>query len=459
MALYMTVVAASLVGFVGVARANPEPPFSYDARVAGMAGIAVPTVENSTALFHNPSRLEVIERFSMTAVITSLLVNLRAPFAGPGTERDSGIQYAPLVFLGGAGRVHERVTVGLGVYVYTGFGGGYRNVRCIGYGTNVPCDDPGYPGRIDPPQNQEVFLFITEAAVPVQVTITDWLSVGLSLRLPWGRQQVRANQETPGIPRSPGELSFGRAEQTISGFGIPGILLGASVRVPRAPGLTIGFAYRSKVWVDMAGTTKATVSFGGGEPITTEIDTSTRWYVPHMLRFGVAYQTWKNRFTVAAELKAQFHRDANETQVFELASALAPTTVARFDWQNVYLGSLAIEVLALPRLPLRLGMSVGRSATNPETITPFSPPPGIQYGVYGGFGILIDPITVDLSAGWGGGPAYQRTATGALCTDIDNDARTETQGRRTLFVRASGGCPGTYDVDSYFISFSATYSL
>ena len=53
---------------------------------------------------------------------TSLLVNLRAPFAGPGTEEESGLIYAPLLFFGAVGRVHERVSLGAGAYVYTGFG-------------------------------------------------------------------------------------------------------------------------------------------------------------------------------------------------------------------------------------------------------------------------------------------------------------------------------------------------
>lgn len=435
------------------ARANPEPPYAYDARVAGMGGAASATVDNAAGLFHNPGQLDQIERFSVTAVITSLLVNLRAPFAGPGTEQDSGIQYAPLMFLGGVGRVHERVTVGLGAYVYTGFGGGYRTVGCIGYGDDAPCDDPDYAGIIEPPQNQEVQLFVAELAVPIQVTITDWLSIGVALRMPWGRQRVTATQELP--TGNENTLDFGRADQEISGFGIPGILFGASIRP--AKGLTLALVYRSKVWVDMDGTTTSDNPFNADLP-PIEIPTSTRWYVPHMVRVGIAYTTWQDRLTLSADFKVQFHEEANESQVFELDFAGVADTVAQFNWRNALVGAFGMEVYATPRLPLRLGVSVARSASNPETMTPFTPPPGIQYGFYGGFGIDVDPIDIDLAGGWGGGPAYNRSETGDLCRDVDGPTRTTGRGASRRII-ASGGCPGTYDVDSWFISFSATYRM
>ncbi len=435
------------------ARANPEPPYAYDARVAGMAGAASASVDNAAALFHNPAQLDQVERFSVTAVLTSLLVNLRAPFAGPGTEQDSGIQYAPLMFLGGVGRVHERVTVGLGAYIYTGFGGGFRTVDCIGYGTDVPCDDPSYAGIIEPPQEQRVTLFVAELAVPVQVSVTDWLSLGVALRMPWGRQRVTATQELPDANEN--TLDFGRADQEITGFGIPGILFGASIRP--VDGLSLALVYRSKVWVTMDGLTTADNPFGDDRP-PLEIATSTRWYVPHMLRFGIAYTTWEDRLTISGDFKAQFHREANKSQIFELDDPLVPDTVAQFNWRNALVGALGLEIYATPRLPLRIGASLARSATNPDTITPFTPPPGIQYGFYGGFGIDADPIDIDLAAGWGGGKEYVRTETGELCRDIDGPTRTMGRGANRQIL-ASGGCPGTYDVDSWFISFSATYRM
>ena len=439
---------ASLVccAAASVAHANPEPPANYDARVAGMGGVAIATVENAAGLFHNPAQLEHVERFSLTVVATSLLVNLRAPFSGEGSEVDSGIIYAPLMFAGGVGRVHERVTVGLGAYVYTGFGGGFTGIDCLSYNDRAACSDPMFAGRIDPPSKEEVTLFVTEFAVPLQVTLHDRVSLGVTFRLPWARMDVTATQD---VPNGNDEIFLGRANQELSGVGIPGVLLGISVRpIDR---LTLSAAYRSKVWVNLDGTTKVPLGM-----TTLDVPTSSRWYVPHMIRIGAAVRAWRDRFVFSAEFKVQMHEEANEEQFFELDNILAPNTRAQFNWQNVYLGSMAAELWVAPRVPIRVGISLGRSASRPATLTPFSPPPGIQLGVYGGFGVRAGPMDIDFGFGWGGGPSYEIDRDYPLCAEAD--ARTSGAGaNRTL--EASGGCRGSYDVDSYFLSLSATYSF
>ncbi len=131
-------------------------------------------------------------------------------------------------------------------------------------------------------------------------------------------------------------------------------------------------------------------------------------------------------------------------------------TEAQFRWRNVYFGALALEVWAAPRIPIRFGATVSRSASREETLTPFSPPPGVLFGVYGGFGVRFGPIDLDLSFGWGGGPAYIVKENHPLCSDAD--VRTEGRGAaRTL--TASAGCAGSYDVDSYFLTLSASFYL
>lgn len=432
--------------------ANPEPTATYDARVAAMGGVAIPTLENAAALYHNPAQLSEIGRYSLNATLTSLLVNLHAPFAGIGSDRDSGLIYAPLMFAGGAFRVHERVTLGLGAYVTTGFGGGFDGVPCISTQTRVTdgdCEDPTFSGRLDPPVQQEVLLFIAELAVPIQVNILPNLSIGVSLRLPWGRQRVGATQDIPN--GDPDVANYQLADQAVDGFGIPGVLAGITYRPTSR--ITLAATYRSQVHVDMTGTTTARIGAS-----SLDIPTSTRWYVPHMFRVGAAIRSANQRLVVGGEFKVQFHSLANQRQVFELDNPLAPNTIADFSWQNVYIGVLGAEYLATPKLPIRIGMSFGRSASISRTLTPFSPPPGIQFGFYGGAGYTIGNATIDFAFGWGGGPAHERTESGALCGDIDADSREEGRGSNRS-VLAGAGCPGTYDVDSWFLSLSASYAL
>src|SRR5690606_23963549 len=120
---------------------------------------------------------------------------------------------------------------------------------CITYGDPTHCGSEDEANVVyDPPVSEEVTLFIAELAVPIQITlIRDVLSVGVTLRMPYGRQSVNATQEAFGM--------WNQAEQELDGFGIPGVLLGVSYRP--IPELTLAASYRSKVWVDMSGITKA----------------------------------------------------------------------------------------------------------------------------------------------------------------------------------------------------------
>ncbi len=445
----LSILILASLALTSQARANPEPPANYDARVAAMAGVGVATTLNATGLFHNPAQLENVERLSVSMVLSSLLVNFEAPFAGAGSEVDSGIIYAPLMFVGGAFRLTDRVVTGVGAYVYTGFGGGFPNVDCLSFSGASACSDPDFSGRFEP-SAQEVTLFIAELAIPIQFTVSDWLSLGFSLRLPWGRQQVVAHQDVANS--NPDELFIGQAEQKLSGFGPPGFLLGVSLHP--SPNWTIGLTYRTSTWVDMSGQTTVPPLFDGADAIV--IDTRSRWNTPNMFRLGVAYRGRNERLTVSGELRIQLHGQSNREQVFELDSILAPNTRALFNWRDVFVGALGGEYWLTRGFALRAGGSVGNSATPPETITPFSPPPGIQFGAYGGFGIRAGIVDIDVAGGWGGGPAFVQESNGALCTDADS--RTEGRGRNQTLT-ASGGCAGSYKVDSFVISVSASINL
>lgn len=442
---WLTFMGVAIAAFTSpVARANPEPPATYDARVAGMGGIALTTVDNAAAIYHNPAQLDQVGSFSATFVLTTLLVNLEAPFAGPGTEQDSGIILAPLFFVGAAGEVVEDVTLGFAAYVYTGFGGGFNDVGCISYqsavaGAHPDCDNADYRGLLMPAQDQSVRLFVTELSLSAQVSLAPNLSLGASLRIPWAQQTVSATQEAFGV--------FTNAEQNVSGVGQPGVLVGMTYR-PTSD-LSIAAAYRSKVSIEMAGTTNTEV-FGN----EVRLQTTTAWQVPHMFRVGVSHTFFQRRLLLAAEFKVQMHSTANQQQVFESTGDLENRTVADLKWKNAYVGTLGAEIILRTGMPLRLGMTFGRSATNPETMTSFSPPPGIQYGFYGGIGFHADPMTLDLGIGWGGGPAHTIEQPSAYCAPEAQRPREQAGD-----LVAGGGCPGTYDVDSWFVSVSATVDI
>ncbi len=437
-------VAVASLAFVALlsaarpAHANPEPPATYDARVVGMGGTAVAYLQGPAALYHNPAGLDGIQRFEVTASLTNLMVRFRAPFAGAGSETTSDMNYAPLFFLGGGARISRRFTIGLGAYITMGFGGGFQGLTRLGTGTGTCIDDPVTGVHDDEgtdfcpatPIDQTVFLVVGELAVPMAYKLSDHLRLGISLRLPYAQEAVRTVQEVLPTVYQP-------VEQEVSGLGVPGVLLG--VQWDAAPWLSLGFSYRSKVWINMSGQT--TLDILG---TSTAFPTRTRWNVPHAFRFGAAFHALRERLLLTTELKIQLHREANKRQVFRLEGAGPDlsTITADFNWRNVYLLSAGAEFMALPWFAIRVGASGGRSATPRSTITPFTPPSGILVAAYGGVGLRSDTVDLDLAFAWGGGAAVNIAENGPNCQPGD---------------RVKYGCSGSYDVNSYFLSLSAVW--
>ena len=419
--------------------ANPEPTATYDAKVVGMGGVAAPTIDSAAALYHNPARLSVLEDHSLTITWTSLLVDLSAPFAGPGSEQSSGLIYAPLGFAGGATRLTDDVVAGLGAYITTGFGGGFDSVPCVGNGA---CEMSFMPST-----KQEVTLFVLEIAAAASVEITDTLSVGLALRLPYGEQSVNALQQDHIIGQ------WQRGIQDLKGLGIPGVLVGANWAPARW--LTLAFAYRSKTYVDMRGTTDIAL---GSE--TYALPTTTRWYTPHMFRLGAAWHPL-DRLTVATDIRLQLHEEANKEQRFSLDTSPFPvpslvpkTTVAEFKWRNVFSAALAVEGKFWHNYFARIAFSTSNSASNPETLTPFSPPPSIGFGAYVGVGYRAKPIAFDLGFGYTGQLPHDISENGPRC--VPGNQRYD-QANDILY--AQGGCAGRYDVTAIFVSASLSHQF
>ena len=459
------------------ARANPEPPALYDARIVGMGGTGIAHVLGPAAAVHNPAQLDTVEDFDVNLTATNLFVRFRASFSGAGNEQDSPLIYAPLPFLGGAIRFTDRFTLGMAAYISTGFGGGFSNVERIGVGE--PCIDGLFDIRSeadhcfpeDDPQDQNVTLVIGELAIPMSIRILDNFRVGLALRLPYGAQRVSTHQEITGaLLNAPFYgLGYARVNQSVSGFGTPGVLLGATYDA--TPTFSLAVAYRSKIRISMSGTTDIALRDSplldnaivrpivDGLPaigmlvdgLVTDIPTKTDWYVPHMFRVGFAKWLLDRRLLVSAELKVQFHKEANKEQVFRMEGAAANIGLAEmradFDWRNVYLGLFGAEFWATANVPLRVGFTIGNSATPKHTTNAFAPPPGLQVGGYFGSGIRFGKFAVDLGFGYGSGPQYEREALPA-----GQYYPTCQPGQP---VKA--GCSGVQAVRSYFLSLGATY--
>ena len=396
------------------AAANPEGGL-YDSRSVGLAGTGVAHLQGPTATAINPANLQTVDDWSAAFALTAILADIGAPVEDASSVTHTGLQIAPVGLIGGAYRVHPRVVAGLAAYILTGYGGSFEDV------TRIQGQD------LFEPQTQEATLFVGELAAPVSVRILPQLDVGLSVRLPYARLDATVTQEIlPDVLRP--------VQQSASGFGVPGIMAGLTYRATNT--LTLAAAYRSKVTIDMSGI--SAISFTQADPL--EVDTTTDWRVPHMVRFGFAARLLQRRLMMTSELRIQFHEEANESQIFRADLAGFEEVIVPFRWRNVYNYMIAGEYMLAGGTPVRTGNSVSNSATTVEGAQFFTPPAGLLHAVYLGSGVKAGSWDLDFAVSVNGGRA-----------EIDPDPTLCQPGDQVKV-----GCPGKYSVTTAWLSFTAT---
>ena len=460
----LAMVALSFAVPATSARANSEPPSVHGARYTGTGGLGAAFVEGPPSVFHNPAGLLSIDKFELTLGFTTLLVTYNAPFGGYGSEQDSPPLIGPLPFLGAGFRVAEDWVLGLSLYISVGFGGNFDNIGLLTEGATYMEDPEGSriptgvqdPFVPDVPVDQSVQLFIAELAIPVAWEPIEGLRLGLALRIPYGNFKAVAFQDIVG--------TWAPAEQTVAGFGTPGIFIGAQYDISDV--VTIGAAYRSKVRVHMSGRVELPEGLGAiAAGIPASLAAETDWFVPHMIRAGVAFHLMDRRLMLSLEGRVQMHATANRNLTFALdndregmeggvdpaAWRLAQATGldqfrSNFAWKNVYLLGAAAEYDISDNFHWRFATTWGINATPASTVTPFSPPPSNRsWQIATGFGVDIGHLVIDVGFAAGLGP------TAVIRTDDVNNCS-----NRDI---VKGGCNGNYSINSWFMGLSGTYRL
>jgi long-chain fatty acid transport protein len=389
---------ASFTIYCREARATTELPAQYDARSVGLAGTGASFIENGASVFLNPAALDGIKTVAATIVITPVQPVLTVPLAPPPMNAPvkADTPFFPL-FLAGAGfRLSDHVVAGIAVYPTAGVGSTYT--KAIG--------------------GQDLSMSIAqfEAAPAVSVKIIDGLSLGLSYRITYTRQT--AHQPPPLAP-APTDI-------TLDGFNYFGVQAGLYFRPAEI--VHLAFTYRSRVDTDLSGTTE----MGG-----MKFDTKSAFNSPNRFRLGASISPPGVPLLVAADIKYLMYADANQTSDVTITTPMGTqTTTQRLDWKNTLGFGLGVEYKVSPMVPVRVGYSLGQSATPESTANPFTPPPGAIQGIHLGFGLKLPMIDLDA----GGMYAFA--------------SRTIDPSPSNMMV-----LPGEYKLTTLMFSVSATYHM
>lgn len=388
------IVAVLVLVAAGKASANIEINGLFDARSTALGGTGAGYLDSAGVIPINPAALDQIDRMAFTFQGLLIITQPEAPYtithpdSGGGTYQNyETIRFdpvtAPLGFLGGAYRVHERVVVGAGVYPLLGMGttAAYR---------------PAPELRPQLEIKNEVAAGLGELGVPVSVRLLDNLSVALMWRATYVLQKATqpvAGGGVGGVIVDPSGNPI-YADLDVSGWDFTG--LQAGVFYKPIPSLRIGLSYRSKVKVDATGTTKSKNPVDGS---SVALDTTQSFSSPHTFRAGVAWTTLHDKLMFAADFKylmyAEAYKSIDTIVVMNGMSIHNPTIT---NWKDAYTVNLGSEYEVSDGWWLRAGYLYVTSATPKDYAKAAMAPPGASNAVTAGLGIkIVEQLNVDLA--------------------------------------------------------------
>jgi hypothetical protein len=387
-----------LVGMVGLV-AGPahaggyDTPMLYSARHMGMGGTAIASVDDPSALFHNPAGLGHVRNLSLIGDFSLLLARLKASPNIAARDVQSERTVAPMFLLGAGQRLTDWLVVGLGVYPIASAGGTYKYPLV---GANL--------------EDETRLVFIeTSPALSVNL-LDDHLRIGVGYRLTYvnlERFQGDRGQGTRGT------------DFKLTGLNATGLRAGVQWSMP---GLSAGVVYRHK--------TTTTVKNDTGRALSMDFtDVSTQFVLPSKLGFGLRADGGDLGLGVDVEYLYNSQNSGYPLAGDRVGTATAPAARIEvpnvFEWSNALTLRTGVEYWLLPcpaggakRLALRLGWVIDEMTTNPVYPSAFGTPPGLTQVFTAGAGWRVGGIRTNI--------AYAYRFGQGNVTSADTAARTRT---------------------------------
>jgi long-chain fatty acid transport protein len=333
-----------------------DTPILYTARHQAMGGTAISYVDDPSAGFHNPAGLRGVQGLALIGDISLLLGKVQASPDLGATSAESELVIAPFFLIGAGYRVHEWVSLGLGVFPVASGGARYEYELA---------------GNAFVDSTNIVFFEATPFAslnIPDDELVPGALSFGAGYRA----SLLQFTREK-GDPDDPRVLNL-----DMSGTNFAGFRIGAQYRPIAEFG--VGIVYRSRIEI----TTKADRADVFVMPAT---DAELPFVLPAKLGSGIDVKLERLRLALDAEYAFQSQNERVALSGTLNGSEASVPNV--FEWQD----GVTLRVGAEYRLgdpgaevPLRVGYIFDSTVVNQAYPTAFGTPPAPTQTITAGGG-------------------------------------------------------------------------
>lgn len=370
--------------------AGYDTPMLHTARHMGMAGTAIAWADDPSSMFHNPAGLGQIGTGQAMLSLSPLggqiqgcpNENVALDGSNPPKCLKSDPAVSPFFLLGGAWRLSDRITVGVGAMPVGGAAGGYsyKLSKTQGLGANKTLVKDAFSVE------DSAFLSFIEFTPTVAVQILDNLRLGVTWRpayVMFTRERMRTDVSSKKVFKDIG-LS------DMSGFALGGIRVGLQGNVGK---LKLGAVYRNS--------TESEVE--ADEIYFSDIRfTGAKFGIKYPSKFGLgaAYE-FIDKLTVALDFEymLQSFNDVTYLKGLNTGTGVRESVANKSNWQDSFTLRVGGQWKFNDHWRGRIGYIFDSPAVRSNYPTAFgSPPAPTHFGTIGGGYEISDRLSLAFAA-------------------------------------------------------------
>ena len=359
----LTVVSATSAFAAGY-----DTPMLYSASHMGMGGTAIGSVDDPSAIFHNPAGLSRSGVGALHLDVSPLGGVIQGSPDKDALSIKSNTAISPFFMAAGSYRVVDRVHVGFAAYLLGGAAGSY----------NYNIDKTKANGDLNRTSVVDsASLGFIEFAPAVSVRIIDGLSLGVAWR-PLFTTFDRNRVNTLSANTTPDPQTF--IDMKMKGWNFTGFRIGLQYAIGK---FLFGAVYRNKVTTTVAA--DKIVYAGVDFPNATY-----QFILPSKLGFGVQWSGVEN-LRLAADFEYIFNSENTTVNLIGEQGGVAKPIMNTSNWTDSYTIRVGGGYKITKPLELRAGYIFDAAAANPMYPTAFGSPPGPTNIVTAGAGYEFTP--------------------------------------------------------------------